>query len=104
MRQMKQGGLGGTAAKKEAAQKNLKKKSQGRNLLNRNTILKGWEPANLKITLGLAEVCKVNTRGLLSVPSVINTGLCGICEKGFSKSSKQTSWKETRGYTWMFHS
>lgn len=31
--------------------KKSKKKSQGRNLLNRNTRLKGWEPANLKITL-----------------------------------------------------
>lgn len=42
-------------------------------------------------------MCKVNTRGLLSVPLLINTGLCGICEKGFSKSSKQTRWKGNDG-------
>lgn len=41
------------------------------------------------------KVCQVNTReggrGILSATSMINSGLCGICEEGFSEDKKKTS-------------
>lgn len=41
------------------------------------------------------KVCQVNTReggrGILSATSMINSGLCGICEEGFSEDIKKTS-------------
>lgn len=49
---------------------------------------------NLKMTLDKLKVCKVNTRGVLSVTSMINTGLCGICEKGFPEAKNQVNRKE----------
>lgn len=45
--------------------------------------------ANLKITMDWLKVCKVNTRGVLSVTSMINAGLCGICGEGFSEAKNR---------------
>lgn len=51
---------------------------------------------NLKMTMDWLKVCKVNTRGVLSVTLMINTVLCGSCVKGFSEAKTQVDMKTGR--------
>lgn len=88
--QKEQGGPGGVAAKKGEKKKKgnlhsteLMERGNG-NMLN----------TNLKMTLDWLKVCKVNTRGVLSVTLMINTVLCGICGEGFSEAKKQLDGKK----------